>query len=76
MFAYSDTILVPLSLFLTIGYHAYLWRTIRTKPSSTTIGADALKRKSWFLALAVVYIIQDCSTLSYDEIGGGSRGIV
>ncbi|KAK4755457.1 hypothetical protein SAY87_009214 [Trapa incisa] len=49
--SYLDTILVPLSFFLAVGYHAYLWRIIRTKPSTTAIGADALKRKSWFLAL-------------------------
>lgn len=48
---YSDTVLVPLSLFLTVGYHAYLWHSIRRKPSITTIGHDAQKRKAWFLAL-------------------------
>ncbi|OWM67049.1 uncharacterized protein LOC116206914 [Punica granatum] len=48
---YSDTILVPVSLFLMVGYHAYLWHSIKTRPSVTTIGSDALKRKSWFIAL-------------------------
>ncbi|XP_030519381.2 uncharacterized protein LOC115732834 [Rhodamnia argentea] len=48
---YSDTVLVPLSLFLTVGYHAYLWHSIKRKPSVTTIGHDVQKRKAWFLAL-------------------------
>ncbi|KAK4749528.1 hypothetical protein SAY87_026977 [Trapa incisa] len=51
MVSCSDTVLVPLSLFVMVGYHAYLWHSIKTKPSTTTIGADALKRKSWFTAL-------------------------
>lgn len=59
VFMYLDTVLVPLSLFLTVGYHAYLWRSIKTRPSTTTIGADALKRKSWFLALDAVHVIQE-----------------
>lgn len=45
---YLDTILVPLSLFLTVGYHAYLWHTFTTKPSITSIGIDMLRRRSWF----------------------------
>lgn len=45
---YLDTILVPLSLFLTVGYHAYLWHTFTTKPSITSIGIDILRRRSWF----------------------------
>ncbi|XP_030466788.1 uncharacterized protein LOC115685812 [Syzygium oleosum] len=49
--AYLDTVLVPLSLFLTVGYHAYLWHNIKHKPSITTIGHDAQKRKAWLLAL-------------------------
>lgn len=52
--AYSDTVLVPLSLFLTVGYHAYLWHNIKHKPAVTTIGHDEQQRKAWFLALKEV----------------------
>ncbi|GLT76776.1 hypothetical protein SLA2020_484150 [Shorea laevis] len=45
---YPDSFLIPLSLFLTLGYHAYLWHNIKNKPSTTSIGLDALRRKSWF----------------------------
>ncbi|KAJ7961069.1 Protein of unknown function, DUF599 [Quillaja saponaria] len=48
---YIDTILVPISLFLTVGYHAYLWNTIKNKPSHTTIGMDKLRRTAWFVNL-------------------------
>nr|GEV66365.1 extensin like [Tanacetum cinerariifolium] len=44
---YMDTILVPLSFFMTFGYHAYLWYQFKTKPSSTTIGMESIKRKHW-----------------------------
>ncbi|GAB4833129.1 hypothetical protein Ancab_031375 [Ancistrocladus abbreviatus] len=47
---YLDTILVPLSLFLTIGYHACLWHHFKTNPSSTTIGINSLKR-DWLLGI-------------------------
>ncbi|KAF8007540.1 hypothetical protein BT93_K1528 [Corymbia citriodora subsp. variegata] len=49
--AYSDTVLVPLSLFVTVGYHAFLWHNIKHRPAITTIGHDAQRRKEWFLAL-------------------------
>ncbi|KAK4724632.1 hypothetical protein R3W88_027411 [Solanum pinnatisectum] len=48
---YLDTILVPLSLFITIGYHAYLWHHLKHKPSHTTIGMNMLKRRSWLREL-------------------------
>ncbi|CAL9003030.1 unnamed protein product [Prunus brigantina] len=48
---YLDTILVTLSLFLLISYHAYLWRTFKTKPSHTTIGIDSIRRRIWFLEI-------------------------
>uniref|UniRef100_A0A5B7C490 DUF599 domain-containing protein n=1 Tax=Davidia involucrata TaxID=16924 RepID=A0A5B7C490_DAVIN len=44
---YLDTMLVPLSLFLTIGYHAYLWHSFKNKPTLTTIGMHALRRRVW-----------------------------
>ncbi|XLS90836.1 hypothetical protein HN51_066844 [Arachis hypogaea] len=48
---YLDTILVPLSLFITIGYHAYLCHSIKNKPSRTTFGLNKLRRTSWALNL-------------------------
>lgn len=53
---YLDTILVPLSLFLTVGYHTYLWHNFKNKPSNTTIGINALRRKAWFLNIKEVKI--------------------
>nr|GMD43255.1 uncharacterized protein LOC109181014 [Ipomoea batatas] len=44
---FLDTILVPLSLSLTIGYHAYLCHRLMHKPAATTIGLNMLKRRSW-----------------------------
>ncbi|KAJ1384213.1 hypothetical protein SESBI_42716 [Sesbania bispinosa] len=51
MAVYLDTILVPLSLFITIGYHAYLCHTIKNKPSRTTYGINKLRRTAWGLNL-------------------------
>lgn len=51
---YLDTILVPLSFFLLIGYHVYLWYTFKTKPSLTTIGIDSMRRRKWFLEIMEV----------------------
>ncbi|KAK7394955.1 hypothetical protein VNO78_15496 [Psophocarpus tetragonolobus] len=48
---YLDTIFVPLSLFITVGYHAYLCHTIKNKPSRTTYGVHKLKRTTWTLNL-------------------------
>ncbi|KAL3826199.1 hypothetical protein ACJIZ3_022228 [Penstemon smallii] len=48
---YLDSILVPLSLFFTIGYHAYLWHNLRHKPALTTIGINTLKRRQWLRGL-------------------------
>ncbi|KAL6568742.1 hypothetical protein OROHE_004426 [Orobanche hederae] len=46
-FVYLDSILVPISLFFTIGYHIYLWHNLKTKPSATAIGIDMFKRRAW-----------------------------
>lgn len=51
---YLDTMVVPLSLFLTVGYHAYLWHIYKNRPSLTTIGANSLTRRDWFLAIKEV----------------------
>ncbi|XP_070043476.1 uncharacterized protein [Nicotiana tomentosiformis] len=49
--SFLDTILVPLSLFITIGYHFYLWHHLKHKPSRTTIGMNILKKRSWLREL-------------------------
>ncbi|XP_061349884.1 uncharacterized protein LOC133295100 [Gastrolobium bilobum] len=48
---YMDTILIPLSLFITLGYHAYLCHTIKNKPSHTSYGINKLRRTAWGLNL-------------------------
>ncbi|XP_052173484.1 uncharacterized protein LOC127788871 [Diospyros lotus] len=48
---YLDTILVPLSLFLTIAYHAFLWHSFKNKPFQTTIGMNTMKRRVWLREL-------------------------
>ncbi|XP_057804417.1 uncharacterized protein LOC131019822 [Salvia miltiorrhiza] len=48
---YMESIIVPMSLFLTMGYHAYLWHKLKTKPSQTTIGLNILKRRAWLREL-------------------------
>lgn len=50
---YLDTILIPLSLFVLIAYHAYLWLIFKTRPSHTTIGIESLRRRIWFLDIEV-----------------------
>lgn len=50
---YLDTILVPFSLFLTAGYHVYLWLNFKKKPFSTTIGINEIKRRAWFRDIQV-----------------------
>ncbi|CAH2046993.1 unnamed protein product [Thlaspi arvense] len=44
----TDSILVPLSLFIAVGYHIFLWNTFKHNPSRTSLGIDSSKRKSWF----------------------------
>lgn len=48
---YVDSIIVPMSLFFTIGYHAYLWHNLKTKPSRTSIGINMLRRRAWLREL-------------------------
>ncbi|KFK31732.1 hypothetical protein AALP_AA6G151800 [Arabis alpina] len=43
-----DSVLVPLSLFIAVGYHVFLWNTFKHNPSRTSLGIDSSKRKSWF----------------------------
>ncbi|XP_073151861.1 uncharacterized protein [Henckelia pumila] len=51
MNVYLDSIIVPSSLFMTIGYHAYLWHQLRRKPIITSIGLNMVKRKVWMREL-------------------------
>ncbi|KAL1207876.1 hypothetical protein V5N11_015496 [Cardamine amara subsp. amara] len=44
----TDSVLVPLSLVIAIGYHVFLWNTFKHNPSRTSLGIDSSKRKSWF----------------------------
>ncbi|KAK2658010.1 hypothetical protein Ddye_011062 [Dipteronia dyeriana] len=48
---YLDTVLIPLSLLVMIGYHAKLWHSFKNTPSNISIGIDSLKRKLWFLGM-------------------------
>ncbi|KAK4268409.1 hypothetical protein QN277_025073 [Acacia crassicarpa] len=48
---YLDAILIPLSVMLIVGYHAYLCHYIKNKPSITTYGIKKLSRSAWFLRL-------------------------
>ncbi|KAK6118188.1 hypothetical protein DH2020_048089 [Rehmannia glutinosa] len=50
-FVYLDSVIVPISLFFTIGYHAYLWHNLKHKPSVTSIGINMLKRRAWLREL-------------------------
>jgi hypothetical protein len=66
---YLDTILVPLSLFITIVYHAFLCYTIKNKPSRTTYGIDKLRRTTWGLNVNQVVIVCFVSILKkFDKI--------
>lgn len=51
---YLDSVLISLSLFLMLGYHANLWHSFKTKPLHTSIGIDALRRKFWFQGIKEV----------------------
>ncbi|CAL0304386.1 unnamed protein product [Lupinus luteus] len=51
MVVYLDTILIPLSVFITLGYHVYLCHTINSKPSHTTYGINKQRRITWCLNL-------------------------
>ncbi|XP_054788345.1 uncharacterized protein LOC129294182 [Prosopis cineraria] len=48
---YLDVILVPSALLISIGYHFWLWHTVRTQPHRTTIGVNASVRRSWVQAM-------------------------
>ncbi|XP_047182701.1 uncharacterized protein LOC124848920 [Vigna umbellata] len=44
---YLDVILVPLGFLMSIGYHFWLWHTVRTQPHTTIIGINATGRRNW-----------------------------
>lgn len=41
---YLDAVLMPVSLFLVVGYHVYLWRSLKNKPGATAMGVQWLER--------------------------------
>ncbi|XP_074284678.1 uncharacterized protein LOC141609702 [Silene latifolia] len=44
---YLDTILVPLSVFVTVGYHVFLWHNFKYNPSVIIQGINSIKRREW-----------------------------
>ncbi|XP_061339363.1 uncharacterized protein LOC133286039 [Gastrolobium bilobum] len=44
---YLDVILVPLAFLISIGYHFWLWYSVRTHPHTTIIGINASGRRNW-----------------------------
>ncbi|KAG5065636.1 hypothetical protein AAZX31_04G075800 [Glycine max] len=48
---YLDVILVPLGFLISIGYHFWLWYTVRTHPHTTIIGINASGRRNWVAAM-------------------------
>lgn len=54
---YLDVILVPLGFLISIGYHFWLWYTVRTHPHTTIIGINASGRRNWVAAMMKVYIL-------------------
>ncbi|XP_024986122.1 uncharacterized protein LOC112521471 isoform X3 [Cynara cardunculus var. scolymus] len=48
---YLDVILVPLSFFITIGYHLWLWHKVRNQPLTTIIGTNNRGRRLWVSAI-------------------------
>lgn len=51
---YLDVVLVPLGLFITMGYHVWLWHKVRTQPLSTFIGMNVNGRRFWVSAMMKV----------------------
>ncbi|KAK7410337.1 hypothetical protein VNO78_01046 [Psophocarpus tetragonolobus] len=48
---YLDVILVPLGFLINIGYHFWLWHTVRTNPHTTIVGINASGRRNWVVAM-------------------------
>ncbi|CAI9094840.1 OLC1v1030646C1 [Oldenlandia corymbosa var. corymbosa] len=48
---YLDVILVPLGFLVSVGYHFWLWRKVRTDPLTTIIGTNATGRRLWVQAM-------------------------
>jgi len=51
---YLDVILVPLGFLMSIGYHFWLWHTVRTHPHTTIIGINASGRRNWVATIMKV----------------------
>ncbi|PPD85286.1 hypothetical protein GOBAR_DD17779 [Gossypium barbadense] len=48
---YLDMVLVPLSLAMSLAYHWWLWRKVRSQPLTTIIGTNARGRRFWAFAI-------------------------
>ncbi|CAA7398771.1 unnamed protein product [Spirodela intermedia] len=48
---FLDLALVPSSLLISLAYHIWLWRKIRTAPLSTIIGINSAGRRRWVAAI-------------------------
>ncbi|KAJ6406033.1 hypothetical protein OIU84_009708 [Salix udensis] len=48
---YLDAILVPLGFMISMAYHGWLWRKVRTQPLTTIIGTNASGRRYWVSAM-------------------------
>ncbi|XP_024986120.1 uncharacterized protein LOC112521471 isoform X2 [Cynara cardunculus var. scolymus] len=59
---YLDVILVPLSFFITIGYHLWLWHKVRNQPLTTIIGTNNRGRRLWVSA-----IMENLNVLSWNR---------
>lgn len=62
---YLDVILVPLGFMMNVGYHAWLWHMVRTRPLSTIIGTNATARRFWVSSMVKVRIFDQFSPLVY-----------
>ncbi|KAK5839569.1 uncharacterized protein LOC108466808 [Gossypium arboreum] len=48
---YLDMVLVPLSLAMSLTYHWWLWRKVRSQPLTTIIGTNVRGRRFWVSAI-------------------------
>jgi len=49
-----DLMLVPASLFLIAGYHAYIWQCSKSEHPVTSIGLSMMKRRAWLAEILPV----------------------
>ncbi|KAF5750733.1 hypothetical protein HS088_TW03G01072 [Tripterygium wilfordii] len=73
---YLDSVLAPLSLFLMIGYHTYVWQYFKHRQSQTTIGIDAIRRKSWFSHLEIEQATDKMGMLAVQSLRNTLMGTI